>query len=249
MASDFTFFMHDVRLLIQQHGDLFYLLTFLWTAMEGETFVIFAGLALISHLSTPDPPVFRNPDAELLDLLSKVPSDTCRREIAVFHQDYRHDNNAESESVDVTNFVGRICHASLDSREFPDALWRQHLQLRDYPCQDKSHSQPHPQPAHLSGLTNRPMHWISYNMTSTTARLPSLAYLIMVGPEDSVSAVSRLIDHIYAFDHIILIHVDKKCEPNMHLGISSSVGGRQNIKILEPERVTWGSFSVVRTQV
>ena len=37
--------MHDVRLLIQQHGELFYLTTFLWTALEGETFVIFAGLA------------------------------------------------------------------------------------------------------------------------------------------------------------------------------------------------------------
>jgi len=37
--------MHEVRLLIQQHGDLFYLITFLWTALEGETFVIFAGLA------------------------------------------------------------------------------------------------------------------------------------------------------------------------------------------------------------
>jgi membrane protein DedA with SNARE-associated domain len=37
--------MHQVRELIQQHGDLFYLITFLWTALEGETFVIFAGLA------------------------------------------------------------------------------------------------------------------------------------------------------------------------------------------------------------
>lgn len=37
--------MQDVRLLIQHHGDLFYLITFLWTALEGETFVIFAGFA------------------------------------------------------------------------------------------------------------------------------------------------------------------------------------------------------------
>jgi len=37
--------MHDVRTLIERHGDLFYLITFLWTALEGETFVIFAGLA------------------------------------------------------------------------------------------------------------------------------------------------------------------------------------------------------------
>lgn len=35
--------MHEVHLLIQNHGDVFYLLTFLWTALEGETFVIFAG--------------------------------------------------------------------------------------------------------------------------------------------------------------------------------------------------------------
>lgn len=37
--------MHEVYQLIHQHGDLFYLITFLWTALEGETFVIFAGLA------------------------------------------------------------------------------------------------------------------------------------------------------------------------------------------------------------
>jgi membrane protein DedA with SNARE-associated domain len=37
--------MHDVRILIEHHGNLFYLITFLWTALEGETFVIFAGLA------------------------------------------------------------------------------------------------------------------------------------------------------------------------------------------------------------
>jgi len=37
--------MHNIHLLIQQHGDMFYLITFLWTALEGETFVIFAGLA------------------------------------------------------------------------------------------------------------------------------------------------------------------------------------------------------------
>jgi membrane protein DedA with SNARE-associated domain len=37
--------MHEIIKLIQQHGDAFYLITFLWTALEGETFVIFAGLA------------------------------------------------------------------------------------------------------------------------------------------------------------------------------------------------------------
>jgi len=37
--------MEHVNTLIQQNGDLFYLITFIWTALEGETFVIFAGLA------------------------------------------------------------------------------------------------------------------------------------------------------------------------------------------------------------
>lgn len=37
--------MNHILELIQQNGDLFYLITFIWTALEGETFVIFAGLA------------------------------------------------------------------------------------------------------------------------------------------------------------------------------------------------------------
>ena len=37
--------MHDIYLLIQNHGNAFYLITFVWTALEGETFVIFSGLA------------------------------------------------------------------------------------------------------------------------------------------------------------------------------------------------------------
>lgn len=37
---------------IQHYGSLFYLLTFLWTAVEGETFVIFAGYA--AHLGLLD---------------------------------------------------------------------------------------------------------------------------------------------------------------------------------------------------
>jgi len=37
--------MHQIHELLRQYGDWFYLLTFLWTAIEGETFVIFAGLA------------------------------------------------------------------------------------------------------------------------------------------------------------------------------------------------------------
>jgi len=36
---------HQIHDLIRHHGDLFYLITFAWTALEGETFVIFAGLA------------------------------------------------------------------------------------------------------------------------------------------------------------------------------------------------------------
>jgi len=37
--------MHQIHELVKNHGDWFYLITFLWTALEGETFVIFAGLA------------------------------------------------------------------------------------------------------------------------------------------------------------------------------------------------------------
>jgi membrane protein DedA with SNARE-associated domain len=36
--------MHDIRALLEHYGDWFYLITYLWTALEGETFVIFAGL-------------------------------------------------------------------------------------------------------------------------------------------------------------------------------------------------------------
>jgi membrane protein DedA with SNARE-associated domain len=37
--------MQHVLELIRQHGDVFYLITFIWTALEGETFVIFAAIA------------------------------------------------------------------------------------------------------------------------------------------------------------------------------------------------------------
>ncbi len=37
--------MEHVIELIKEHGDWFYLVTFIWTALEGETFVIFAALA------------------------------------------------------------------------------------------------------------------------------------------------------------------------------------------------------------
>jgi membrane protein DedA with SNARE-associated domain len=36
--------MHDIRTLIEIYGDAIYLIIFLWTALEGETFVVFAGL-------------------------------------------------------------------------------------------------------------------------------------------------------------------------------------------------------------
>jgi membrane protein DedA with SNARE-associated domain len=35
----------QLMFLIQEHSGFFYLVTFVWTALEGETFVIFAGLA------------------------------------------------------------------------------------------------------------------------------------------------------------------------------------------------------------
>ena len=37
--------MNEVFQLIQEHHEWFYLITFVWAALEGETFVIFAGLA------------------------------------------------------------------------------------------------------------------------------------------------------------------------------------------------------------
>jgi len=37
--------MPHIHELLRHYGDWFYLITFLWTAIEGETFVIFAGLA------------------------------------------------------------------------------------------------------------------------------------------------------------------------------------------------------------
>ncbi len=40
--------MQEILNIIQEYGDVFYVITFLWTAVEGETFVIFAGYA--AHL-------------------------------------------------------------------------------------------------------------------------------------------------------------------------------------------------------
>ncbi len=38
-------FMNEIYQLIQNYGDWIYLIAFFWAALEGETFVIFAGLA------------------------------------------------------------------------------------------------------------------------------------------------------------------------------------------------------------
>jgi hypothetical protein len=35
----------DIYQLIERYQDWFYLITFIWTFLEGETFVIFAGAA------------------------------------------------------------------------------------------------------------------------------------------------------------------------------------------------------------
>ena len=37
----------DISQLIADHGACFYLIAFIWTFLEGETFVLFAGFALI----------------------------------------------------------------------------------------------------------------------------------------------------------------------------------------------------------
>ncbi len=51
--------MEDIAHLIQKYGYLFYGITFIWTFLEGETFVIFAGALAVPGLggSTAPPPV------------------------------------------------------------------------------------------------------------------------------------------------------------------------------------------------
>ena len=51
--------MEDIAGLIQKYGYLFYGITFIWTFLEGETFVIFAGALSVPGLggSTAPPPV------------------------------------------------------------------------------------------------------------------------------------------------------------------------------------------------
>ena len=45
----------DVPRLIHEHGSLFYLFTFAWTFVEGETFVLFAGFAAAQGLLSAPP--------------------------------------------------------------------------------------------------------------------------------------------------------------------------------------------------
>jgi len=45
----------DVPRLIHEHGSLFYLFTFAWTFIEGETFVLFAGFAAAQGLLSAPP--------------------------------------------------------------------------------------------------------------------------------------------------------------------------------------------------
>lgn len=40
----------DFREVIEEHGEWFYLITFVWTFLEGETFVIFAGAAAAQEI-------------------------------------------------------------------------------------------------------------------------------------------------------------------------------------------------------
>jgi membrane protein DedA with SNARE-associated domain len=43
----------DIRHMVVQHGHWFYLITFLWTFVEGETFVIFAATFAAQGLLDP----------------------------------------------------------------------------------------------------------------------------------------------------------------------------------------------------
>src|SRR5205807_340668 len=50
-----SFYHLDVRRMIVEHGSWFYLITFLWTFVEGETFVIFAASFAAQGLLDPLP--------------------------------------------------------------------------------------------------------------------------------------------------------------------------------------------------
>src|SRR5215831_10143826 len=43
----------DISQLIAEHGAYFYLIAFVWTFLEGETFVLFAGFAAAQGLLNP----------------------------------------------------------------------------------------------------------------------------------------------------------------------------------------------------
>ena len=43
----------DISQLIAEHGACFYLIAFVWTFLEGETFVLFAGFAAAQGLLNP----------------------------------------------------------------------------------------------------------------------------------------------------------------------------------------------------
>jgi hypothetical protein len=188
--------------------------------------LVFATLALISYLSTPDLPNIQDLDTQLIELLDKIPDEKCRQKIREFYREPH--KSIRTEVVEVPNDVKRLCHQSSDlSQQGVSDAWR----------------------ADSSYKENFDLHWIAHNMTLHNARLPSLAYLIMVGTTDSFSALEILIDHIYALDHSFVIHVDEKSEQSVHLGVSRIAKSRDNIFIMDSERVTWGGYSVVETQV
>lgn len=199
-----------------------------WSCRDLPIFLS-ALLAWLSYLSTPDPPPVHEPNSGLRELLKRVQSDSCRRKIADFHRQYSHNTRLESPIVDVSPFVKDVCHRALDShgQDFSEFLWGQ--------------------PTLPKGV--RKLHWLSHNTTVNVDRLPTLAYLILVGPSDTISAVSALVEHIRAADTTVLLHVDSKCPPRMHRGAALLGEGRADIFVLESQRVTWGGYSMVEVQV
>ena len=135
----------------------------------------------------------------------------------------------ESPVIDVTPFVRDVCHRALDShgQDFSDFFWA-----------------PPSLPKHVRNL-----HWRSHNTTANVDRLPALAYLILVGPSDAISAVSALVERIRAADNTVLLHVDSKCPPRMHRGAALLAESRADIFVLDSQRVTWGGYSMVEVQV
>ncbi len=97
--------------------------------------------------------------------------------------------------------------------------------------------------------STRNLHWLSHNTTAIVDRLPTLAYLILVGPSDDISAVSALVERIRVADTTILLHFDSKCPPRMHRSAALLSDGRADVFVLESQRVTWGGYSMVEVQV